>query len=612
MSQTDNSQESTSSVSIKFSELDLSPQVQQAITDVGYETPSPIQAQAIPFLLKGRDILGVAQTGTGKTAAFALPLLSHIDTTIKSPQILCLVPTRELAIQVAEAFQRYAKNIKGFKVLPVYGGADYRGQIRQLERGVQVVVGTPGRTMDHMRRRTLKLQNLTTLVLDEADEMLRMGFIDDVEWILEQVPEQHQTALFSATMPTQIKKITKKYLNDPAEITIKVKTATAPTIRQRFLQVNNNQKLDMLARVLEVEEFDAVITFVRTKNATLEIAERLLARGYAVEALNGDIAQNQREKTVARLKKGSIDIIVATDVAARGLDVERVSHVINYDVPYDTESYVHRIGRTGRAGRKGDAILFVNGREKRMLQAIERMTRQRIDRFLFPSVDLLNERKMEQLFARIDTELQKDLTEYTSVVGKYLERNETDPLLLAAAMTSLEYDSEPFYIKASQQNVQSEHNSKRDDNRRNDRNDRNDRRNDSKDRGNKKYSGRNQEAMETYRLDVGEAHGVSKGDIVGAIANMAGIESQHMGKIRIFDEHSVIDLPEGMPTSVYKIIKKVWVRGRQLQISKEGGSNKANEGKAYSKDNAQKKERKKRAPSNSGSRKPRKVKPSSD
>ncbi len=494
--------------SITFSDLALLPEVQKAISAIGYEKPSPIQEQAIPHLLAGRDVLGVAQTGTGKTAAFALPLLTNIlskeTTKKKAPQILCLAPTRELAIQVAEAFQSYAKYIKGFQVLPVYGGADYRGQIRQLERGVQVVVGTPGRVMDHIRKGTLKLNDIKAMVLDEADEMLRMGFIDDVEWILEQLPEQYQTALFSATMPNQIKKITQKYLNDPAEVTIKVKTQTASTITQRFVQLRNNEKMDTLTRILEVEEFDAMIIFVRTKNATLEVAEKLQARGYAAEALNGDIAQNQREKTVQRLKKSNIDIIIATDVAARGLDVERISHVVNYDVPYDTESYVHRIGRTGRAGRTGDAILFVNGREKRMLQAIERATRQKIERFQFPSVEVLNERKMEQLFTKMDAELQKDLTEYLSVMTKYAIQNpEVEPMLLAAAIASLGADSKPFYIKEQQRS----HSRDRDD--RSDRQDRHDR--DNRDgRSERKRHKRDDDIdFQNYRLDVGEAHAVS-------------------------------------------------------------------------------------------------------
>ncbi len=561
MSKTDNNIESQNpqiGEDIKFSDMALSPPVQKAIKAVGYETPTPIQAQVMPYLLQGRDILGVAQTGTGKTAAFALPLLSNLNIKGKGPQILCLTPTRELAIQVAEAFQTYAKFVKGFKELPVYGGADFRGQLRQLARGVHVVVGTPGRTMDHIRRGTLMLNDVKTLVLDEADEMLNMGFIDDVEWILEQMPQQHRTALFSATMPPRIRKLTDKYLKNPAEITIALRTATAPDIRQRFLQLRNNEKLDTLARIMEVEEFDGMLVFVRTKNATLEVAQRLQARGHAAEALNGDIAQNQREKTVARLKKGDIDIIVATDVAARGLDVDRISHVVNYDVPYDTESYVHRIGRTGRAGRKGDAILFVNGREKRMLQAIERMTRQKIGHFKFPTADMLNERKMAQLFARIDATLKEDLTEYHSVVSKYLKHNDVDPVLLAAAMTSLEAGNVPFYIKDLPPPPRPER----------ERGGREDRRDRAERRESIIIEGEEIE-FETYRLEVGEVHGVSPGDIVGAIANEGGIDSQYMGKIRIYEEHSFIDLPEGMPKDIYKTLKKVWVRGKQLQISRE-------------------------------------------
>jgi len=556
------SEDAQNTIELKFSDLPLSPDVQKAVVEVGYETPSPIQAQAIPHLLEGRDILGVAQTGTGKTAAFALPLLSNINIKAKSPQILCLTPTRELAIQVAEAFQTYAKHVKGFKVLPIYGGTDYRSQFRQLERGVHVIVGTPGRVMDHIRKGTLILSDLKTLVLDEADEMLRMGFIDDVEWVLEHMPEVHQTVLFSATMPKQIKNLTKKYLQDPAEITIKDKTTTAPTIRQRFVQVRNNEKLDTLTRIMEVEDFGAMLIFVRTKNATLEVAERLKARGYAAEALNGDIPQNQREKVVSRLKKGSIDVVVATDVAARGLDVERITHVVNYDVPYDTESYVHRIGRTGRAGREGDAILFVNGRESRMLPAIERTTRQKIDRFQFPSVESRNERKIEQYFARIDAEIGKDLAEYSGIVEKYLTQNKVDPLLLAAAMASLESDSKPFYITEVAQKP------RRDDDRRS-REPRDDRR--SREPRSERSQSRSKDIpMESYRLEVGETHGASKGDIVGAIANEAGLESQYIGKIRLYESHSFIELPEGMPKDIFADLKKVRVRGQQIQIRKDG------------------------------------------
>lgn len=559
-----------------FSDFNLSPEVHKAVESVGYETPTPIQAQTIPPMLDGRDVLGVAQTGTGKTAAFALPLLSKIDLKAKTPQILCLAPTRELAIQVAEAFHTYAKHLKGFKVLPIYGGTDYRNQIRQLERGVQVVVGTPGRVMDHIRRGTLILSDLKTLVLDEADEMLRMGFIDDVEWILEQTPEQHQTALFSATMPPRIKQITKKYLNEPAEVMIRTQSTTSPAIRQRFLQVRPFEKIDLLARVLEVEDFDAMLVFVRTKNATVEVAERLQARGYAVEPLNGDIAQNQREKTLGRLKNGKIDILIATDVAARGLHVDRISHVVNFDVPYDTESYVHRIGRTGRAGKEGDAILFVTWREKRMLQAVERLTRQKIEPFTFPSAKVLNDRKIEQFFTRIDTELQKDLAEYKSVIEKYMERNEVDLSLLAAAMASLGADSKPFYIKEMPAPPRETRERGRDGDRaRPMRGDRPDRRPERRpEKRSEKQSGSRPShdavASETFRMEVGEKHGLNKGDVVGAIANEAGIDAKHIGKIQIYQEHSYVDLPEGMPREILKTLKKIWVRGKQLDISKQG------------------------------------------
>ena len=432
---------------LMFADLALSREVQKVIASIGYEKPTPIQAQAIPHLLDGRDILGVAQTGTGKTAAFALPILSQIDTRKKKPQILVLVPTRELAIQVAGAFKNFAVNIKGFQVLSIYGGQDFRGQLRQLQRGVQVVVGTPGRVMDHIRRSTLDLSQLTKMVLDEADEMLRMGFIDDVEWILQQMPVDHQTALFSATMPPAIRRITQKYQKKPIEVTIKINTNTAQTINQSFLLVKGGDKLSTLVRILEVEETDGMIIFVRTKNATVEVAEKLQARGYAASALNGDVPQNQREKVITRLKKGGLDILVATDVAARGLDVERISHVVNYDVPYDTESYVHRIGRTGRAGREGKAILFIAPREKNMLVSIERATKQKIQKFTFPSVDVLNQRKVEQVFEKITDELNKDLNEYVSVIKRYIKENKADPITVAAAIASIAADSSPFYIK---------------------------------------------------------------------------------------------------------------------------------------------------------------------
>ena len=393
-----------------FNQLALNKTLLKSLDEIGYENPTPIQAQTIPLLLDGRDVLGEAQTGTGKTAAFALPLLSNLDLKQKDPQVLVLTPTRELAIQVAEAFKKYATHIKGFHVLPIYGGQDYRGQIRSLDRGVHVAVGTPGRVMDHMRRGTLRLNNLKTLVLDEADEMLRMGFIDDVKWVLEQLPEERQIALFSATMPQVIRRIATKYLNNPVEILVKVKTATADTIRQRFWPVSGFHKLDALTRILEAETFDAMLIFVRTKIATAELSDKLEARGYSSAAINGDLAQNTRERTIQNLKNGKIDILVATDVAARGLDVKRISHVVNYDIPYDTEAYVHRIGRTGRAGRDGDAILFVAPREKRMLNAIERATKQKIERMELPSTELINDKRVSKFKQRItDTLANQDL-----------------------------------------------------------------------------------------------------------------------------------------------------------------------------------------------------------
>ena len=357
----------TDSTLPSFQDLDLIPPILKAVQNAGYETPSPIQAQIIPFMLQGRDVLGQAQTGTGKTAAFALPILSTIDLKLKSPQVLVLAPTRELAIQVAEAFHGYASQLKGFHVLPIYGGQEYGTQLRQLKRGVHVIVGTPGRVMDHIRKGTLKLNQLKTLVLDEADEMLRMGFIDDVEWVLDQIPEKRQIALFSATMPTEIRRIAQKYLNNPEQITIKVKTATAENIRQRYLFISGSHKMDALTRILEAETFDGMIVFVRTKTATIELAEKLEARGHSASAINGDMSQQLRERAINNLKKGNLDILVATDVAARGLDVDRITHVVNYDIPYDTESYIHRIGRTGRAGRTGDAILFVSPRGKTLI-----------------------------------------------------------------------------------------------------------------------------------------------------------------------------------------------------------------------------------------------------
>lgn len=433
---------------VSFNDLDLPESLTKALNQLGYENPSPIQEKIIPLMLKGRDVIGQAQTGTGKTAAFALPLLARIDLKLIAPQVLVLTPTRELAIQVSEAIYKYASHLKNFYVTPIYGGQDYNAQIKQLRRGVHVVVGTPGRVMDHLRRGTLKLDSIQCLVLDEADEMLNMGFIDDVEWILEQMSGPHQTALFSATMPEQIRKLAKKYLTDPEHITIKVKTTTAETIRQRYWLVEGMHKLDALTRILESEKLEGMIIFVRTKTATIELEEKLKARGHAAAALNGDMGQKQRIRTVERLKSGDLDIVIATDVAARGLDVQRISHVINYDIPHDTEAYVHRIGRTGRAGRSGDAILFVAPRERRMLSEIEKATRQKIELMQLPSTESINNKRIAKFTQRItDTLDKRDLTFFTNLLSQYQKEHNLDTLKIAAALASLLQESSPLLLK---------------------------------------------------------------------------------------------------------------------------------------------------------------------
>src|SRR5271169_6688351 len=433
--------------SASFRDLGLSEPVLRALADVGYESPSPIQAQTIPVLLAGKDMLGQAQTGTGKTAAFALPALTKIDLTRHEPQVLVLVPTRELALQVSEAFLRYAAHLQGFHVLPIYGGQSYQPQLNALRRGVHVVVGTPGRVIDHMNRGTLKLGGLTLLVLDEADEMLRMGFLDAVESILEQTPRERQTALFSATLPAAIRRIAQKHLRTPVEVTINNKTGTATNIRQRYWLVSGMHKLDALTRILEAETFDGMLVFTRTKQATVELAEKLEARGFAAAPLNGDIAQPLRERTVARLKAGQIDILVATDVAARGLDVDRISHVVNYDVPYDTESYVHRIGRTGRAGRTGEAILFIAPRERNMLRAIERATRQAIEPMNLPSVDAVNTLRIAKFKQRISETIAKGEAHIYRPVLEQMEAESGLPLIdIAAALASLSQGNTPLLL----------------------------------------------------------------------------------------------------------------------------------------------------------------------
>jgi ATP-dependent RNA helicase DeaD len=564
-----------------FSELELAPAVLKAIQEVGYEQPSPIQQASIPVLLTGRDIIGQAQTGTGKTAAFALPLLSKINTKDRTTQVLVLAPTRELALQVAEACQTYAKHMDQFTILPIYGGQRYDTQLRQLKRGAQIVVGTPGRVMDHIRRGTLKLDNLKALVLDEADEMLRMGFIDDVEWILGHTPEERQIALFSATMPNQIRKVAEKHLNKPEHIKIETKTSTAKTISQRYWFVSGLHKLDALTRILETEEFDGMIIFVRTKTATMELAEKLNARGFRADALNGDIAQNSREKIVEKLKRGKIDVLLATDVAARGLDVERISHVINYDIPYDTESYVHRIGRTGRAGREGHAILFVAHREKRMLKAIERATNQPIEEMYMPTIDAINETRVERFATKItETLASQDLKFYTDLVEKYVKDNDQDWPQLAAALAKMAAGDE-LLLKEKPRKERKERDdwgSERRDSRNDSRGDRKrDRNTKERPRRENTFSAEAQPLadhpdveMERYRIELGRNQDVKVGSIVGAIANEADIDSEYIGRIDLFDEFTTVDLPAGMPKEVQKILAQARVAGKPMQLAPIG------------------------------------------
>ena len=569
----------------RFGDLGLPEPLLAALSDVGYESPSPIQAATIPALLAGRDVLGTAQTGTGKTAAFALPVLAKLDMSRPRPQALVLAPTRELAIQVAEAFQRYATRIPGFHVLPIYGGQSYTPQLQALRRGVQVVVGTPGRVIDHLNRGTLDLSELQCLVLDEADEMLRMGFIDDVEAVLQKTPPNRQVALFSATMPPPIRRIAQTYLKDPAEVTIAAKTTTSANIRQRYWFVTGMHKLDALTRILEAEPFDAMIVFARTKAATEELAEKLQARGVAAGAINGDIQQQQRERTIQQLKDGKLDVLVATDVAARGLDVERISHVLNYDIPYDTESYVHRIGRTGRAGRNGEAVLFVAPRERGMLRAIERATRQPIEEMQLPSVEAVNDNRISKFLARISGELENEhgLKFFREMLQDFITENQLDPLDVAAALARQLQGDTPFLLTPPVRQPRTERPERSERAPREgfsrgaerferaparfERAPREDRfgseerpRRDPAPRGNP------ESGMETFRIEVGYRHGVKPGNIVGAIANEAGLESRFIGRIDIHDEHSVLDLPADMPQDVLAHLQKVWVAGQQLKM----------------------------------------------
>jgi ATP-dependent RNA helicase DeaD len=553
-----------------FRNLSLSEAVIKALDEVGYETPTPIQAATIPHLLAGSDLVGQAQTGTGKTAAFALPILSLIELKEHSPQALVLAPTRELAIQVAEAFQRYAAHLKGFHVVPIYGGQSYTPQLHSLRRGVHVVVGTPGRVMDHIKQGTLKLDTLKHIVLDEADEMLRMGFIDDVEWILEQAPQQRQIALFSATMPAEIRRIAKNHLHQPAEVTIKSRTSTASKIRQRYWIVSGMHKLDALTRILEAEPFEAMLVFTRTKIATEELAQRLEARGFAAEALNGDIVQAQRERTIARLKNGQIDIVVATDVAARGLDVERVSHVVNYDVPHDPESYVHRIGRTGRAGRSGEAILFIAPRERNMLRVIERATRQAMEEMALPTIEDVNDRRVARFHERISTALAADEgAPFRALIERYEREHNVTGIEIAAALAAIAQGKKPLLQDAADRTTDrsSERTTERTHERSSERRpERSHPR--TEPRREPRYRIPDGATMETYRIEVGRMHGVQPGNIVGAIANEAGIDGKHIGRVVIRDDHSFVDLPAGMPKELLSQLRSARVAGQKLEISR--------------------------------------------
>ncbi|HBQ44920.1 MAG TPA: ATP-dependent RNA helicase [Thiomicrospira sp.] len=557
---------------IKFSDLGLPENILKALAEIGYETPSPIQEQAIPILLKGADILGMAQTGTGKTAAFALPILARIDMKQKNPSVLVLTPTRELAIQVAEAFQTFSRNIKGLHVLPIYGGADYGTQIRGLKRGVQVVVGTPGRVMDHIDKGTLVLKDLQAIILDEADEMLRMGFIDDVEWILKHTPKTRQIALFSATMPKEVHRIASTYLNNPTEVIIKQKTATANNIDQKYWLVSGLHKLDALTRILETETFDGIIIFVRTKTSTVDLAEKLEARGYAAAALNGDIPQKNRERIVNQLKKGRLDILVATDVVARGLDVDRISHVINYDIPYDNESYVHRIGRTGRAGRSGTAILFVAPRERRLLRSIEATTKKKINQMELPSTQEINDSRITRFKDKIVDSVQSgDLKFFQEIVEGIESTNNIPAIEIAAALAKIMQGDIPFFLEDKPMRKQNFDDSSERGGRKDNRGGRRNYRGERGERGSRNNSRRTSEpneGMERYRIEVGRNHGVKPGNIIGCIANEANIGGESIQKLNIEDNFSTVDLPSTMAKDSITDLKGAWVCGQQLKITK--------------------------------------------
>lgn len=563
-----------------FEQMNLNPIVFSALKDLGYDTPTPIQSRTIPCLIQGKDVLGQARTGTGKTAAFALPLLSRIDLTNKKPQVLVLTPTRELAIQVAASFKDYGKNMPGLNVLPVYGGQSYGVQLNQLKRGVHVVVGTPGRLMDHMKKKTVSFSDLFCLILDEADEMLNMGFIEDVEWILDKTPRDRQSALFSATMPPPVQKIARKYLNTPEQIILPQDTPDSGNIHQQYCMMDQRKKTGTLVRLLESVHFDGVIVFTKTKAATLEVAAALEAGGFKAEALNGDMAQNAREQAVNRLKKGHIDILAATDVAARGLDVDRISHVVNFDMPSKVAPYIHRIGRTGRAGRTGEAILLLTRNEKWMLKAIERQTGTKIKEMVMPSSETINKKRITTFYTHISKILSTKNTDadvFETLINDYAQQENVPVAKVAAALAKMAHGDTPFFLKDMPAKVSRTAV----------------RKTPAKPALTKKAASKKtgiekpvvskqtvlvtpeaphtpppEKGMERYRIEVGNSHGLRPKDIVGAISNEAGLDSRHIGQIQIEPEFSFVDLPFGMPGNTFQMLKKTWVRSRRMAISR--------------------------------------------
>jgi ATP-dependent RNA helicase DeaD len=555
-----------------FANLALSAPVMKAVEAAGYDAPSPIQAAVIPLMLEGHDVVGMAQTGTGKTAAFALPLLTRIDPRLRKPQALILVPTRELAIQVSESIQGYAAFIPGLQILPVYGGQDYAIQLRQLSRGVHIVVGTPGRVMDHMRRGTLKLEGRVTLVLDEADEMLAMGFLEDVQWVLEQIPPERQIALFSATLPAEIRVIARKYLRQPKEVAITMRSKAADKINQHYWLVEHHHKLDALSRILEAEPVDGALIFVRTKSQTVELAEKLSARGFAAAALNGDIAQKDRERTVEKLKSGQLDILVATDVAARGLDVKRVSHVFNYDIPFDTETYIHRVGRTGRAGASGEAILFISARERRMLYVIEKATGQKIKPLVLPTAQVINALRIAEFKERVSDALaDPGLGFYEQLLEGYIQETTQPPLKVAAALAKLLQGKAPFLLEdkpakapeaAPRPRSVHEHDPAAGPSAPS-------RRRFDKDAPVPRAGGKpTADTHECYRVSVGSADGLEPKHLVGAIANEGNIPGSRIHNIRIFDACAFVDLPKGLSPGTLAALKRARVMGRPLGLAR--------------------------------------------